>query len=54
MLHNIILITLKTRELSIEELADVIGIGREELGPFVEKLVYEKKIKRDEDVLSLA
>ncbi|MBI2130734.1 hypothetical protein HYU10_03110 [Candidatus Woesearchaeota archaeon] len=54
MLHNAVMITLGVRNLDIEELSKVIGVGRQELEPFVEKLLGEKKIRKEDGILSIA
>lgn len=53
MLHNLILITLKTRELNIDELSKITGVETEELGKFIEKLINENKIRKEGEILSL-
>lgn len=52
-LHNLILITLKTSELSIEDLSKITGVEKEELGKFIEKLINDNKIKKEGEILSL-
>lgn len=53
-LHNAILICLKVSRLSLEQLSQVTGVDKKELEIFVEKLVKENKIKKENDVYSLA
>ena len=54
MMHNIVMITLKGRSLTTEQLAAVTGIDREELDKFIEKMIKENKIRKEDDLLSLA
>ena len=53
-IHNTILICLKVAKLSIEQLSQVTGIERQELEIFVDKLLKENKIKKEEDLYFLA
>ena len=53
-IHNTILICLKVAKLSMEQLSNVTGIERKELEAFVEKLVKENKIKKEDDLYTLA
>ena len=52
-IHNTILICLKVAKLSIEQLSHVTGIEEKELEVFVEKLLKENKIKKEDDLYSL-
>ena len=52
-IHNTILICLKVTKLSIEQLSQVTGIEKKELEIFVEKLLKENKIKKEEDLYTL-
>ena len=53
-LHNTILICLKVANLSLEQLSQVTGVEQNELEIFVEKLLKENKIKKENDIYSLA
>ena len=53
-IYNIILICLKVNELSLEQLSQITGIEQKELEIFVEKLLKENKIKKENDIYSLA
>ena len=53
-IHNAIIICLKVSRLSLEQLSQVTGIDKKELEIFVEKLLKENKIKKDDEVYSLA
>ena len=52
-LHNTILICLKVADLTLEQLSQVTGIEKKELEIFVEKLLKENKIKKENDLYSL-
>lgn len=54
MLHNIVMITLKGRSLGVEQLAAATGTDRGELDKFIERMIKENKIKREDGLLSLA
>ena len=54
MIHNLVMITLKGRSFTGEELAVITGIDREELDKFIEKMIKENKIRKEDDLLSLA
>jgi len=53
-IHNTILICLKVAKLSLEQLSGVTGIEKKELEIFVEKLLKENKIKKEDELYSLA
>ena len=53
-LHNTILICLKAANLSLEQLSQITGVDQKELEIFVEKLLKENKIKKENDIYSLA
>ena len=53
-IHNIILVCLKVSTLSLEELSQVTGVDKKELEVFVENLLKENKIKKENDLYSLA
>ena len=53
-LHNTILICLKVANLSLEQLSQVTGVDQKELEIFVEKLLKENKIKKEDNLYSLA
>ena len=52
-IHNAIIICLKVSKLSLEQLSQVTGVDQKELQIFVEKLLKENKIKKENDVFSL-
>ncbi len=52
-LHNAILICLKVSKLSIDQLSQVTGVSKEELEIFIEKLLKENKIKKENELYSL-
>lgn len=53
-LHNAILICLKISKLNLEQLSQITGVDKKELEIFIEKLIKENKIKKENDVYSLA
>ena len=53
-IHNTILICLKVAKLSIEQLSQVTGIEKKEMEILVEKLLKENKIKKEDDLYTLA
>ena len=53
-LHNVILICLKVSKLTLEQLSQVTGVERKELEIFLEKLLKENKIKKENDLYCLA
>ena len=53
-IHNAILICLKVSKLSIEQLSQVTGLDRKELEIFVEKLIKDNKIKKENELYCLA
>ena len=53
-LHNAILICLKVSKLSLEQLSQITGVDKKELEIFVEKLLKENKIKKEDDLYILA
>ncbi len=53
MMHNMILICLKISNLTLEQLSQVTGIDKKQLEQFVEKLLKENKIKKENDLYSL-
>ncbi len=53
-IHNTILICLKVAKLSIEQLSQITGIEKKEMEIFVEKLLKENKIKKENELYSLA
>ena len=53
-LHNTIMICLKVSKLSIEQLSQITGVEKKELGLFVEKLMKENKIKKENELYTLA
>ncbi len=52
-LHNAIMICLKVNSLSIEQISQLTGIEEKELGLFIENLVKENKIKKEDNFYSL-
>ncbi|MEK6983078.1 MAG: hypothetical protein AABX33_00760 [Nanoarchaeota archaeon] len=53
-LHNAILICLKISKLSMEQLSQITGVEKKELEIFVEKLLKENKIKKEDELYVLA
>lgn len=53
-IHNAILICLKVSKLSLEQLSQITGVDKKELEIFVEKLLKENKIKKENDLYCLA
>ena len=53
-IHNAILICLKVSKLSLEQLSQVTGVDKKELEIFIEKLIKENKIKKEDNTYSLA
>ena len=53
-LHNAILICLKVSKLSLEQLSQITGVDKKELEIFIEKLLKENKIKKENELYSLA
>ena len=53
-IHNTILICLKVAKLSLEQLSKVTGVEQKELEIFVEKLLKENKIKKEDELYTLA
>ena len=53
-IHNIILICLKVSKLSLEQLSQITGIDKNELEIFTGKLLKENKIKKEDEIYSLA
>ena len=53
-LHNAILICLKVSKLNIAQLSQITGVDKKEIEIFVEKLLKENKIKKENDLYSLA
>ena len=53
-LHNAILICLKLNKLSLEQLSQITGVSRKELEIFVEKMLKENKIKKENELYTLA
>jgi len=52
--HNAILICLKVSKLNLDQLSKVTGVDSKELEIFLEKLLKENKIKKEEDLYTLA
>ena len=52
--HNAILICLKVSKLNLDQLSKVTGVDSKELDIFLEKLLKENKIKKEEDLYTLA
>ncbi len=53
-IHNIVMICLKVSSLSLQQLSQITGIESKELEIFVEKLVKENKIKKENNSYLLA
>jgi len=53
-LHNTVLICLRMSKLSLEQLSQVTGVEKKELDAFVEKLLKDNKIKKENELYSLA
>ena len=53
-LHNAILICLKVSRLNLEQLSQITGVDKKELEIFVEKLLKENKVKKENELYSLA
>jgi hypothetical protein len=53
-LHNAVMICLKVSKLNIEQLSQITGVEKKELESFVEKLIKDKKIKKENELYSLA
>lgn len=53
-LHNSILICLKVSKLSLEQMSQITGVDKKELEIFVDKLLKENKIKKENDLYTLA
>ena len=53
-IHNTIIICLKVSKLTLEQISQITGIDKKEIEIFVEKLLKEKKIKKEDEVYSLA
>jgi len=53
-IHNTILMCLKINNFSLEQLSQITGIDRKELEIFIEKLLKENKIKKEDDIYTLA
>ena len=53
-IHNAILICLKVSKLSLEQLSKITGLDRKELEIFVEKLIKDNKIKKENELYCLA
>ena len=52
-IHNAIIICLKVTKLSLEQLSQVTGVDKTELEIFVEKMLKENKIKKEDGLYSL-
>ncbi|MBS3105561.1 hypothetical protein J4234_04850 [Candidatus Woesearchaeota archaeon] len=53
-LHNAILICLKVSKLNLGQLSQITGVEKKELEVFVEKLLKENKIKKEDELYTLA
>ena len=53
-LHNAILICLKVSNMSMDQLSKVTGVDMKELEIFIEKLLKENKIKKENEIYSLS
>ena len=54
LIHNAIMICLKVSKLPLEQLSQITGVDRKELEIFIEKMLKENKIKKEDDLYSLA
>lgn len=54
LLHNAVLICLRVSKLTLEQLSQVTGVDIKEIEIFVEKLLKENKIKKENDLYMLA
>ena len=52
-IHNAILICLKVSKLSLEQLSQITGLDKKELEIFVEKLLKDNKIKKENEQYTL-
>lgn len=52
-LHNAIMICLKVSKLSLEQLSHITGVDKKELEIFVDKMIKENKIRKENDMYSL-
>ncbi len=52
-IHNAILICLKVSKLTLEQLSQITGVDKKELEIFVEKLLKENKIKKEDGQYTL-
>lgn len=52
-LHNAVMICLKVSKLTIEQLSQITGVEQKELEIFIEKLIKENKIKKENDLYLL-
>ena len=52
-IHNAILICLKMSKLSLEQLSQVTGLDKKELEAFIDKLLKDNKIKKENELYSL-
>ena len=52
-IQNVILICLKVNRLSLEQLSQITGIEQKELEIFVEKMLKENKIKKENELYTL-
>ena len=53
-MHNAIMICLRVSRLTLEQLSQVTGVDKKELEIFVEKLLKENKIKKENELYCLA
>ena len=53
-LHNAVMICLKVSKLNMDQLSQITGVEKKELELFVEKLIKDKKIKKENELYSLA
>ena len=54
LIHNAIMICLKVSKLSLEQLSQITGVDRKEIDIFIEKMLKENKIKKEDELYSLA
>jgi len=53
LVRNVILISLTKNKLDSEKIAKIVGISQKEIMPFLDKLVKDNKIKKEDNVYSL-
>ena len=54
LMKNLVMLLLKSKSLNLQQLSKFTGINEKELEPFLETLIKDNKIKKEEDIYSLA